>query len=161
MVTSSTDSIATVASRLQGFLASPGASKGLLSDLRRGDIEKPSLAALGCVMQSCRDSASTAELNQWLAVAKAYALAGPQMHLKGRALGTALRAAGMSEQRFERLLAAPAELRQEMMWRTCRYLKAKQERFDFVELAQWLLWRNDQFVVDMHIRQSRAYLVAK
>ena len=69
----------------------------------------------------------------------------PPAHDRNRRMGAALHDRGISELRLARLLAAPKEMRRDLVLRTCRRLAASEEcRFDLRTLARFILFDDDR-----------------
>jgi hypothetical protein len=146
--------------RLQAFLASDGASPGMLAALRRADPAAPDFLALKVVLPLCREQASAQEISRWVAVAKAFALTGPRRHAEDQPLGAALAAAGYSELRLEQLLSAPADVRDALVWGMCRRLAAHRCAVNFIDLAALLVTRESARLLALNLRIAQAYLGA-
>ena len=127
-------------------------SPGVLASLRRLDLEDPSEPAFWQVMVTwvepswtmprgglaSRDEAE----RDWACVLNAMVLMAG-FHQTGRALGTALAAAGFSEVRLSRLLRASGPgLRTEVRL-AARYLGSKAEPSNHAELASLVLGHGD------------------
>lgn len=81
-----------------------------------------------------------AQTPDWALILFGLALMGDGGHQRARGLGLALAEAGYSEARLERLLGAEdPDLRRQAFARTLRFLSAKNQGFDWVGTAAWLL----------------------
>lgn len=97
------------------------------------------------------------ESRAWALLAWGLAFMGPRAHRRDRALGAALAAAGYSEARLERLLAAEAESQADLFASMVRYLSNKGETFDWVDAARLLLTRDPERREATHRRIAAAY----
>ncbi len=84
----------------------------------------------------------------WLLFTRLVALMTPascdhSIHRSGRSLGAAMAEAGLSEQRFARLLAARGPLRNDALERAIRMMARKVAGLDVTDLAQAVLWPDD------------------
>lgn len=79
----------------------------------------------------------------WMLIAWAIVTLGKEAHDPKRPWGQALAEAGFSEGRLERLLSAPADVRADLFVQAVRFLAAKDERFDLVEAALYLLTEDE------------------
>ncbi|WP_281915675.1 type I-E CRISPR-associated protein Cse2/CasB [Caldimonas thermodepolymerans] len=80
----------------------------------------------------------------WMTLAWGVAALGAASHRPDRPLGRALAESGYAEARLERLLAAPEELRIELFMSTARFLAARNESFDWLDAALFLLTTDPQ-----------------
>ncbi|TSE20599.1 CRISPR type I-E CasB/Cse2 [Tepidimonas alkaliphilus] len=79
----------------------------------------------------------------WMLIAWAIVTLGEKAHDPQRPWGQALAEAGFSEGRLERLLSAPADVRADLFVQAVRFLAAKDERFDLVEAALYLVTEDE------------------
>ncbi|WP_018234385.1 type I-E CRISPR-associated protein Cse2/CasB [Thioalkalivibrio thiocyanodenitrificans] len=89
-----------------------------------------------------QDPPSDSQTMAWSCVAWALASAGGASHQPSRPLGQALAEARFSEARLEQMLSAPEEVRARLCQAAVRFLAAKGERWNFSELAHYLLTRD-------------------
>lgn len=86
--------------------------------------------------------------DDWLLITRLVALMTPasrdhSIHDPARPLGAALAEAGLSEQRFARLLAARGPARSEALERAVRMMARKVTGLDVTDLARAILWHDD------------------
>jgi CRISPR system Cascade subunit CasB len=94
----------------------------------------------------------------WMSIVAGLALMCPTPHRKDRPAGRALAEAGYSEARFERLLAAEGEVLQTLTLRAARFLAAKGESTNWVDLAELLLGkRGGEAGENLRLRLARDY----
>jgi len=85
-----------------------------------------------------------AQSQDWALIIFGLALGGDAVHQRAKSLGAALAEAGYSDARLERLLAAEEQdLRRQAFARALRFLAAKNQGFDWVGAAAWLLGSGD------------------
>jgi len=97
-------------------------------------------------------------IGAWALIAWGLATGGPSAHRRDRPLGRCLAEAGYSEARLERLLAAPEDdTRQALVASMVRYLASKGEGFDWVQLAQLVLLRDEARREGLHRRIATDY----
>ncbi len=75
----------------------------------------------------------------WMALVWGLATCGEGCHDPHRPWGQALAESEFAEGRLERLLSAPEDVRLELFMSAIRFLAAKGERFNWVEVAEYLL----------------------
>lgn len=94
----------------------------------------------------------------WAFLAWGLASSGPASHCPGRPLGQCLAESGYAEARLERLLAASDdEVRLSLAASLVRFVAAKGAAFDWVQLAQLLLTRDDDARERLHRRIATDY----
>lgn len=96
-----------------------------------------------------------AQTEAWMLLA--WGLCNGIAHRPERALGQALAECGYAEARLERLLAADLDLLPELTAAALRFLAAKGEGCDFVQLARLLLAREAEAREAIHRRIASAY----
>lgn len=105
----------------------------------------------GCALfwrQVVRLGITAAQEAPWLAFTRLVALMTPasrdrSIHDAGRPLGATMAEAGLSEQRFARLLAARGAARADALERVTRMMARKVPGVDVRDLAQAILWPAD------------------
>ena len=103
------------------------------------------------------DLPSETQTEAWMTLAWGLATMGAGAHRPGRPLGEALAEAGYSEARLERLLAAPDALRGYLFMSAVRFLAAKNDAFDWLEAATFLLASDANKRERVHRRIAQAY----
>lgn len=98
-----------------------------------------------------------AQQAEWMAVVSGLALMCPQPHRPDRPAGWALSEAGYSEVRLERLLAAKGEDLHILALRAARFLAAKAESVNWVDLARLLLTKDKGKLENMRFKFARDY----
>lgn len=94
----------------------------------------------------------------WALLAWGLASSGPAAHRRGRPLGQCMAECGYSEARLERLLAAADDdMRLALAASLLRFVAAKGDAFDWVQLAQLLLTRDDEARERLHRRIATDY----
>lgn len=98
--------------------------------------------------QAARLDISPSQEAQWLLFTRLVALMTPasrdrSIHDAERPLGAAMAEAGLSEQRFARLLAARGSAREDALERTIRMMARKVTGIDVRDLARSILWPAD------------------
>lgn len=94
----------------------------------------------------------------WMLLAWGLASSGPASHRQGRPLGQCLAESSYSEARLERLLAASDDdMRVALTSSMLRFIAAKGEAFDWVQLAQLLLTRDEDARERLHRRIATDY----
>lgn len=93
----------------------------------------------------------------WMLIAWALATLRGAAYDPQRPWGQALTEAGFAEGRLERLLSAAADLRADLFIQAVRFLAAKDERFDLVEAALYLLTTDEAKRELLHRRIAQAY----
>lgn len=94
----------------------------------------------------------------WMLLAWGLACSGPASHRRGRSLGQCLAECGYSEARLERLLAAPDDdMRIALAASLVRFVAAKGDAFDWVQLAQLVLTYDEDARERLHRRIATDY----
>lgn len=94
----------------------------------------------------------------WALLAWGLASSGPAPHRPGRPLGQCLAESGYSEARLERLLAASDDdMRLALAAALVRFVATEGDAFDWVQLAQLLLTRDDDLRERLHRRIATDY----
>jgi CRISPR system Cascade subunit CasB len=94
----------------------------------------------------------------WALLAWGLANCGPASHRPGRPLGQCLAESGYAESRLERLLAASDDdMRLALAASLVRFVAAKGDAFDWAQLAQLLLTRDDEARERLHRRIATDY----
>lgn len=127
--------------RLASLLGSPHFPAGDRASLRRWSPGQPvPLAFYRLWLRHFEDDPPhESRIGTWMGIVWGIATLGPDSHSASRPLGQALADAGFSEERLERLLSAPDEIRIDMFISAVRYLAAKDAQFDWTEAATFLL----------------------
>jgi CRISPR system Cascade subunit CasB len=98
-----------------------------------------------------------AQQAEWMAVITGLALMCPGPHRPDRPTGRALAEAGYSEARLERLLAAEGEDLHTLTLRAARFLAAKAESVNWVDLARLLLTKDKGKLEKVRFKFARDY----
>lgn len=133
--------LATLISRMVGVIGSQHYPTGDRAMLRRWAPGQPTpLAFYRLWLRHLEnDLPPEPQTASWMALAWGLAQMGAGAHVPKRPLGRALAEAGFSEQRLERLLAAPEEVRVDLFMDAIRILGSRHESFDWMEAAWFLL----------------------
>jgi CRISPR system Cascade subunit CasB len=94
---------------------------------------------------------------EWMAVVSGLALMCPAPHRPDRPAGRALAEAGYSEARLERLLAAEEVDLRTLVLRAARFLAAKAESVNWVDLARLLLTKDKGKLENVRFQFARDY----
>ena len=94
---------------------------------------------------------------EWMAVVSGLALMCPEPHRPDRQAGRVLAEAGYSEARLERLLAAEGEELHTLTLRAVRFLAAKAESVNWVDLARLLLTKDKGKLENVRFKFARDY----
>ena len=93
----------------------------------------------------------------WMTLVWGIATCGEGCHDPKRPLGQALAESRFSEGRLERLLSAPDDVRIDLFMSAARFLAAKDERFNWRDVAELLLTENADKRDSIHRRIASAY----
>lgn len=93
----------------------------------------------------------------WMTIVAGIALMGPDAHRPDRRLGRVLAEVGYAETRLERLLAAGGDTARVLVLRTARFLAAKSEPCNWIDLARLLLTRQAEGRDDLALRVARDF----
>lgn len=139
-------SLATTVGRVAGVIGHPHYPTGDRAALKRWSPDQPMpLAFYRLWLRHVGDALpSEAQAPAWMALAWGLATLGAASHRKERPLGRALAESGFAEARLERLFGAPDELRVELFMSMVRFLAAKNESFDWLDAATFLLTTDAQ-----------------
>lgn len=139
-------SLAATVGRLAGVIGHPHYPAGDRAALKRWSPDQPMpLAFYRLWLRHMSDALpSEAQAPAWMALAWGLASLGTASHRKDRQLGRALAESSFAEVRLERLLGAPDELRLELFISMVRFLAAKNESFDWLDAATFLLTTDAQ-----------------
>lgn len=154
------DGLAAAVGRLSAVLASEHYPAGDRAALKRhAPGQPPPLAFYRLWLRHLHDELPPEPATQaWALLAWGLAFSGRQAHRPDRPLGRALAESAFAEARLERLLAAPdGEVRHSLAEAAVRFLGAKGEAFDWAQLAQLLLTRDDQARERLHRRIATDY----
>lgn len=152
----SSESLAAVVGRLTAFLAAQD-NPGLAAELRRDALSgQPGIGFYRLAVALLPENWER-EAEAWLCFLAAVVILTPKRHRPGRGLGEALVAAKYSELRLERLLAAAPDVLGDFVLSVARYLKAKDEGFDFTDLLVLLLARRDDTREEIRRRIALQY----
>jgi CRISPR system Cascade subunit CasB len=163
--------IGQIVARVAGQLGRAEFSTGERAALRRLDPDNPR-AGIGT---ACRllhlagfdvVAASSDQLKRWTLALHAMALmSGPGVdpHDPSKRAGSAFAEAGLSEQRFTRLLCASGPAFREQIPRLARFLAAKGQRLDWEPIARLVLCegRDEQTAEEIRLRLAAQYYAAR
>lgn len=93
----------------------------------------------------------------WMTLSWGLATMGQDANDPTRSLGQVLAESRFSEGRLERLLSAPEDVRVDLFMDAVRFLAAKNERFDWLDAAQFLLTTNSAKREGIHRRVATAF----
>lgn len=125
---------------------------GSAAALRRGPLAGAGAAAFWRLLAKYGPKGVEKNEEGWAALVQAIAILTPKgrnpdkrsSHDSSASMGGTLFGAGVSCLRLARLLAAPAEMRRQLVLRLCRRLSATDHnRFNLVSLAQFILFGDD------------------
>ncbi len=128
---------------------------GPAASLRRDPLAGSGSAAFWHLLATNGIPAGRRLIPRWATVIQAIAILTPKgrasdgpkpsAHNGGNPMGTALREAGISDQRLARLLTARGKTRRDLVIRTCRRLAAKEPvRFDVRTMARFVLFEEEE-----------------
>lgn len=148
-----------VVSRVAGSLAAQGFPTGLRAELKRlVPGREPGTAFWRFAFRHLPDGAiNDPVLEDWQTILAGMALMSPHHHQRGRHFGEVLASNGFSELRLERLLQAEPETMRILVLRAARFLGAKQQPFDWVDVASLLFARNADAAERVRRRIARDY----
>jgi CRISPR system Cascade subunit CasB len=129
----------------------PGADRAALKRWAPGQFPPLAFYRL-CLRHLNTDLPPAHQTHAWMAVVWGIAFMGTGAHRPDRPFGKALAEAGYSEGRLERLLAAPADLRLDLLTSAVRFLASKGEGFDWTEGALFLLTEDAEKRETLHRR---------
>ena len=125
---------------------------GPAAALRRQPMDGSGSAAFWHLLVKCGIEPPGKRMERrWATVIQSIAILTPKgrdnrrsAHDARNPMGSALKAAGISELRLARLLAARGQMRRDLVVRTCRRLAAKEAiRFDLGTLARFVLFEHE------------------
>jgi CRISPR system Cascade subunit CasB len=93
----------------------------------------------------------------WQTILNGMALMSPHIHRPDQPLGKVLANAGYSEARLERLLGSEDETQRILLLRAVRFLAAKKQPVNWVDLARLLLTGERSKREDLHMSIARHY----
>lgn len=96
-------------------------------------------------------------VDDWMTIVAGIALMSPHAHNPRIRFGKALRDAGYSELRLERLLVAQGEARRTLFLRAIRALAAKCRPFNWLDGALFLLLQDENKREKLNLAIARAY----
>jgi CRISPR system Cascade subunit CasB len=160
-----------IVARVGGRLGRPEFSTGERAALRRLNPNDPG----GHIGAVCRllisagfavERASLDQLKRWAVVLHGMALmSGPDLdpHNPSIRVGDGLVNAGLSEQRFTRLLSARGPAFREQVPRLARFLAARHQSLDWLPLARLILYEelNREAAEDIRLRIASQYYSAR
>lgn len=139
-------SLAATVGRLAGVIGHPHYPTGDRAALKRWAPGQPlPLAFYRLWLRHIEDDLPTeTQAPAWMALAWGMATLGAASLRMERPLGRALAESGFAEARLERLLGAPDDLRVELFMSAVRFLAAKNESFNWLDAATFLLTTDAQ-----------------
>lgn len=151
------DSLGSIIGHLAGVIASENFPTGERAALKRLTPRlPPSLTFYRFAFRHFPEGWE-AQQAEWLAVISGLALMCPAPHRPDRPAGRALAEAGYSEARLERLLAAEGEYLHTLILRAARFLAAKAESVNWVDLARLLLTKDKGKLEKVRFKFARDY----
>lgn len=150
-------SLAHTVGRLAGVIGHPHYPAGDRASLKRWAPGQPlPLAFYRLWLRHVgEDLPGEAQTPLWMTLVWGLATLGASSHRPDRPLGQALAESGYAEARLERLLGAPDELRIELFMSTARFLAARNDAFDWLDAARFLL------STDVHVRERVCRRIAE
>jgi CRISPR system Cascade subunit CasB len=163
--------IGQIVARVASQLGRAEFSTGDRATLRRLDPDNPR-AGIGTACRLLQAAgfdigvANSDQLKRWTLALHGMALmSGPGVdpHNPSKRAGSAIADAGLSEQRFTRLLCASGPAFREQIPRLARFLAAKGQRFDWEPLARLVLCegRDEQAAEEIRLRLAAQYYSAR
>lgn len=157
MPTRNKDSLGSIIGHLAGVIASENFPTGERAALKRLTPRLPPSLKFYRFAFRHLPQGWEAQQAEWMAVVSGIALMCPEPHRPDRPVGRALAEAGYSEARLERLLAAEGEDLHTLVLRAARFLAAKAEAVNWVDLACLLLTRDKGKLENVRFKFARDY----
>jgi CRISPR system Cascade subunit CasB len=153
----STDSLASIIGSISGLIASEHFPNSDRATLKRMDPNKgPPLGfyrfAFRHLPQGWQNQGKA-----WRAILNGMALMSPHIHRVDQPLGKVLAKAGYSEARLERLLGSENETQRILLLRAVRFLAAKKQPVNWIDIARLLLTGETAKREDLHMSIARYY----
>ncbi len=143
--------------RIAGIISSDRFATGERAALRRMNPGHPPPLCFYRFALSHLPSGWEHASDDWTTLVAGIALMAPGAHNAQVRFGEALAAAGYSEARLERLLAAEGEVRRMLFLRAIRFLAAKSKPFNWTEGAQLLLTKGPSKRETVNLRIARDF----
>lgn len=153
----SEDSLGGIIGHLAGVIGSENFPTGERAALKRLTPRLPPSLTFYRFAFRHLPEAWEAQQAEWMAVVSGLALMCPGPHRVDRPAGRALAEAGFSEARLERLLAAEGEDLRTLVLRAVRFLAAKAESVDWVDLARLVLTKDRDKLEKVRFKFARDY----
>ena len=153
----STDSLPSIIGRISGVIANEHFPNGDRAALKRMDLNKePPLSFYRFAFRHLPQNWQ-GQRKAWQAILSGMALMSPQIHQPNRPPGRVLAEESYSEARLERLLSAEDETQRTLILRTVRFLAAKKQAVDWLDIARLLLTREAEREEAIHMKIATDY----
>lgn len=149
-----------VIGHIAGILSHDGFPAGERAQLRRMNLDHaPPLAFYRFALRHLPPNwdQGDAVRRNWMTLVAGIALMSPKAHRLERRLGLALAEARFSESRLERLLAATGDTRRVLVLRAARFLAAKNDSCNWVEMAQLVLTQSADGIETINRRVAKDF----
>jgi CRISPR system Cascade subunit CasB len=151
------DSLASIIARISGLIASEHFPNSDRAALKRMDPKKePPLSFYRFAFRRLPQGWQT-QGKAWQAILNGMALMSPHIHRPDQPLGKVLANSGYSEPRLERLLGSEDETQRILMLRAVRFLAAKKQPVNWVDLARLLLTVETGMREELNMSIARHY----
>ncbi|RLJ19805.1 type I-E CRISPR-associated protein Cse2/CasB [bacterium endosymbiont of Escarpia laminata] len=151
------ESLASIIGRISGLIASehfPNSDRAALK--RMNPKKEPPLSFYRFAFRHLSQNWQT-QRKAWQAVLNGMALMSPHIHRPDQPLGKVLAEERYSEARLERLLGAGDEIQRTLILRAVRFLAAKKQAVNWVDIAYLLLTHEPDKRENLHMNIARHY----